>query len=120
MVGEAAARRNQVPPQAPVVVDQVLINLAGLIVGEVRNALLQMEHAITTPAQAITDETTREGAPTENSHSSTMASRLREFTRITPPPFTLYPRPIRIPSSLWMRSTRYFVPLELMSRRRLN
>ncbi|XP_015068785.1 uncharacterized protein LOC107013375 [Solanum pennellii] len=74
MVGEAASRGNQVPSQAQVAADQVPVNLAGLIDGEVRNALLQMVQAITTQAQAITAQATREGAPRQNHHASTMAS----------------------------------------------
>ena len=51
---------------------------------EVRAALVQKAQAITTQAQAITAQATRKGAPRENPHASTMASRLRDFTRMNP------------------------------------
>ncbi|TMW99229.1 hypothetical protein EJD97_002866, partial [Solanum chilense] len=84
-VGEAAAGGNQAPPQAPAAGVQVPINLAALMDREVRATLVQMMQAITSQAQAITAQATRKGAPTENPHASTMASRLRDFTRMNPP-----------------------------------
>ena len=44
-----------------------------------------MAQAITTQAHAIIAKDTREGAPWENPHASTMASRQRNFTRMNPP-----------------------------------
>ncbi|XP_015081275.1 uncharacterized protein LOC107024844 [Solanum pennellii] len=44
-----------------------------------------MAQAISMHAQAITAQATREGAPRENLYASTMASRLRDFTRMNPP-----------------------------------
>ena len=84
-VGEATAGGNQVPPQVPLVANQVQVNAAGLTDCEVRNALLQMAQAITTQDQAIMAQAVREGSPKENPHSRTMASRLRDFTRMNPP-----------------------------------
>ncbi|TMX03464.1 hypothetical protein EJD97_016057, partial [Solanum chilense] len=84
-VEEAAGEGNQAPPQAPVVAEQVHVNPDGLTDGEVKNALVQMAHAIMTQDQAITSQSTREGAPRENPHASTMASILRDFTRMNPP-----------------------------------
>ncbi|TMX04116.1 hypothetical protein EJD97_011490, partial [Solanum chilense] len=83
-VGEAAAGGNHVPPQAPFVANQVSVNPAGLTDEEVRNALLQMAQDITTGAQAITAQAATEGSPRENPHAGTMASRLRDFTRMNP------------------------------------
>ncbi|TMW84925.1 hypothetical protein EJD97_024124 [Solanum chilense] len=83
-VGEESSGGNQVPPQAPVVADQVAVNPDGLKDGEVRNSLLQMAHAITTQAQDITAQAAREGAPRENPHASTMDSKMRDFTRMNP------------------------------------
>ncbi len=44
----------------------------------------QMAHAITTQDQAITDQAVKKGAPRENPHARTMASRLRDFPRMNP------------------------------------
>lgn len=44
-----------------------------------------MVEAITAQAQAITSKATREGAPRENPHSSTMANILRDFTSMNHP-----------------------------------
>ncbi|TMX04664.1 hypothetical protein EJD97_006085, partial [Solanum chilense] len=84
-VGEAVTRGNKVPRQAPVVADQVSVNPARLTDGEVRNAFLQMAQSITTQDQAIIAQVAREGAPRENPLVGTMASRLRDFTKMNPP-----------------------------------
>lgn len=62
---------------------------------DVREAFLQMDQAITTQAQVITTQaqamTTqayREVVPRGHQQVSTMASHLRDFTKINPP--TLY------------------------------
>ncbi|TMW92618.1 hypothetical protein EJD97_012786, partial [Solanum chilense] len=83
-VGEVAAWGNQAPPQAPTVGVQVPFNPATLTDGEVRATLVQMAQAITVQAHAITAQATREGAPRDNPHASTMVSRLRYFTRMNP------------------------------------
>ncbi|XP_015060212.1 uncharacterized protein LOC107006078 [Solanum pennellii] len=44
-----------------------------------------MAQAITTQARAITAQAATEGAPRENLHASTMASKLRDFPRMNPP-----------------------------------
>ncbi|XP_015086975.1 uncharacterized protein LOC107030088 [Solanum pennellii] len=44
-----------------------------------------MAQSITTQAQAIITQANREVAPRENQHASTIASRLRDFTRMNPP-----------------------------------
>ncbi|TMW84619.1 hypothetical protein EJD97_024797 [Solanum chilense] len=79
-VVEAAAGENQAPPEATTVVIQVPVNPGRLTDGEVRETLLQMAHTIT-----ILDQATRKCAPIENLHASTMASWLRDFTRMNPP-----------------------------------
>ena len=43
-----------------------------------------MAQAITTQPQAITAQATREGDPRESQHARTMASIMREFTRMNP------------------------------------
>ncbi|XP_015072521.1 uncharacterized protein LOC107016621 [Solanum pennellii] len=83
-VEEAAAGGNQAP-QAPAAGEQVPVNPAALTDGEVRAALVQMAQAITAQAHAITTQAAREGTPSENPHASTMARRLRDFTRMIPP-----------------------------------
>ena len=80
-----AAAGNQAPPPAPAARVQVPINPAVLTNREVRKALVQMAQAMITQAQAITAHATREGAPRENPHASTMTSRLRDFARMNPP-----------------------------------
>ena len=52
-----------------------------------REALLQMDQAITTQAQAITAQAKREVVHRENQHASTMAIHQRDFTRMNPPIF---------------------------------
>ncbi|TMW94811.1 hypothetical protein EJD97_009769, partial [Solanum chilense] len=84
-VGEAAVGGNQAPPQAPAAGVQVPVNPATLTDGEVRAALVQMAQAFTAQTQAITAQATREDAPRENPRANTMASRLRDFTRMNPP-----------------------------------
>ncbi|TMX04605.1 hypothetical protein EJD97_006812, partial [Solanum chilense] len=83
-VEEAAAGGNQAPPQAPATRVQVSVNPIALTDEEVRESLVQIAQAITTQAQAITTQATKEGAPRENPHASTMATRLRYFTRMNP------------------------------------
>ena len=61
------------------------VNPAALTDGEVRETVVLMAKAITAKAQSITDQATREGAPRENPHATTMASRLRDFTRMNRP-----------------------------------
>ena len=50
-----------------------------------REAFVHMEHSITTHDQDITTQATKEGAPWENPHVSSMGSRLRDFTKINSP-----------------------------------
>ena len=84
-VGEEVVGGNQAPPQSPAAGVQVSFNPAPFRDGEVRAAMVQMAQAITSKAHTITTQATREGAPIENPHASTIASRLRDFTRINPP-----------------------------------
>ena len=81
-VGEAAVGGNQAPPKALAGGVQVPVNLAALKDGEVREALVHMAQAITAQAKTIITQATREGAPRQNLLASTMASRLRDFTRM--------------------------------------
>ena len=50
-----------------------------------RETLFHMFQAITVQAKVIMTQAIREGAPRENPHTRTMASRLRDFTRMNPP-----------------------------------
>ena len=67
--------------------EQVTVNRSAMKYSVVRVALLQMSQAITTQALAITSQANMEVIPRENRHSSTMASRLRDFMRMNPPMF---------------------------------
>ena len=58
--------------------DQVPVNPPAMTDGEVRAALFQMN-------QTIMSQANRKVVPRENPHASTMASRLRDFTRMNPP-----------------------------------
>ncbi|XP_015072587.1 uncharacterized protein LOC107016711 [Solanum pennellii] len=81
----ATPQGNQVPPQVQAAVnDQVPIDPPSMTDGEVRTSLFQLGQAITTQVQAITTQGNRE-VPRENQHASTMANRLRDFTRMNPP-----------------------------------
>ena len=51
---------------------------------EVRAALVQMAQSITAQEHAITAQATREGSPRKNPHASTMARRMKDFTRMNP------------------------------------
>ena len=62
-------------------------NLVGLTNGEVTIALAQMAQDITLQALDMTTQTEQRGVPIENPHSSTMARRLRDFTRMNPPAY---------------------------------
>ncbi|TMX02836.1 hypothetical protein EJD97_019585, partial [Solanum chilense] len=83
--GEAAARGSQAPPHAPATKVQVSVNPVALTDGEVRAIVVQIDQVITSQEHAITAQATREGSPRKNPHASTMASRLRDFTRRNPP-----------------------------------
>ena len=58
--------------------NQVSVNPPAMTDGEVRAALFQMN-------QTIMSQANRKVVPRENPHASTMASRLRDFTRMNPP-----------------------------------
>ena len=55
---------------------------------EVREALFQMAQAITLQALAMKSHDEQKGDPTKDPPASTMASRLRDFTRMNPPIYT--------------------------------
>ena len=84
----ATPQGNQVPPQVQAAVnDQVLINPPAITDSEVRAPMLQMAEDITTQDQDVTIQDNREVVTRENQHASTMARRLRDFTKINPPIF---------------------------------
>lgn len=84
-VEEAAFGANQAPPQYPTARVLVLVKPVALPDREVREQIVQMVQAITTHAHDIIAQATSEGACRENPHASTMASRLRDLTRMNPP-----------------------------------
>ena len=85
----------QVPPlEEDANAEQAPVNPPPLTDGDIRETLLHMSQAITTQAQdvttqaqAMTAQANREVVPRGNQHVSTMASRLRDFTRMNPPTF---------------------------------
>ena len=91
----APSRGDQVPLlEADGNDDQAPVNPPPLMDGDIRYAFLQMSQAITTQAQSITTQAqsmttqaNREVVPRANQHVGTMASRLRDFTRMNPPTF---------------------------------
>ena len=86
--GKAAVGGNKVPPGAPAVEMEMLVNPAGLTDGQVRIDLVQMSQAITLQGQAMTAQIEQQGVPRQNPPSSTIVSRLRYFTRRNPPIYT--------------------------------
>ena len=61
------------------------VNQVELMDGEARAALVQITQTITAQADTITTQATRECSPRENPYSTTLASTLRDFTRMNPP-----------------------------------
>ena len=55
--------------------------------GEVREEVIQMAQSIPTHDQTITAQANWEVVTWENQHASTMATNLRDFTRMNPPMF---------------------------------
>ena len=83
-IGGEGSWVNQVPPQVPAAGMRMPVNPTRLTVGEVRRTLVQMAQAITLQAHAMTTQAEQQGVPRENPPSSTMASKLRDFTRVSP------------------------------------
>ena len=64
------------------------VNPARLSDAEVRQSLPQTAQAITMQAQAMTAQVNRQDVQRENPPVHSMADRLRDFTRMSPPIFT--------------------------------
>ena len=71
-----------------------MVNYPVITDNEVRTTFLNLfqamttqDQVLTTQIQAITTQENREVSPYVNQNSSTMASRVRDFTRINPPIF---------------------------------
>ena len=86
LMNQAPPQGNQVPPQ-----DQSLVIPPPMTDGEIRAAFINLSQAITSKAnnvtsqvQVMTSQVNREVGPQVPQHSSTMASRLRDFTRMNP------------------------------------
>ena len=87
---EVPPRGNQVPPLEEVANhDQAHVNPPPLTDGDVRAAFIQMAQVISaqekflnTETQAMTDQHNREVVPRANQHVGTMASSLRDSTRM--------------------------------------
>ena len=67
----------------------MLVNPAGLTNAEVQASLAQMAHAITMQAQTMTAQVNRQNVERENTPVRSMADRLRDFTRMNRPIFTV-------------------------------
>ena len=66
---------------------EVPVNPTWLTYVEVRTTLVQMAQSITLQAQAMTAQAEQQGVPRKNPRASTMANRLRDFTRMNPPTY---------------------------------
>ncbi|WMV13612.1 hypothetical protein MTR67_006997 [Solanum verrucosum] len=64
--------------------NEVSVDALAMTNEEVRSALLVMAQDVTTQAQAITAQATRGVETNVNPNVSTMASRLRDFMRMSP------------------------------------
>ena len=67
--------------------DQVPVNPPVMTDAEVRAALFLIAQAINTQVQALTAQANMEVSPQEDQHVSTVASRLRDSTRMDPPKY---------------------------------
>ena len=84
----AAAGVNPGPPQDPGARIEMHVNLTRLTNGEMRIDMVQMAQAITLQDQVMKTHMDYQNVPRENPPSSTMASRLGDFTRVNPPIYT--------------------------------
>ncbi|TMW96555.1 hypothetical protein EJD97_007171 [Solanum chilense] len=83
---QAPPQKNQVPPLEQVTMgDKVPLIPPPIMDGEIREVFLNLAQAMT--SQAMTAQVNREVGPNMAQHASTMASRLRDFTRMNPPVF---------------------------------
>lgn len=64
------------------------VNRTGLTYGAVGKSLKEISQAITSQARAMTAQAEQQGFPRKDPLNSTMASRLRDFTRMNPPVYT--------------------------------
>ena len=63
---------------------EIPVNTTDLTDGEVRIALVYMAQVITLQAQSLPAQVEQQGVPRKNPPASTMAIRLRDFTRMNP------------------------------------
>ena len=87
-MGGAAAGVNQVLPKALAAKIEMHVNPNGLKDGEMRTFFVYMAQAITLQSHTITTQAEQQGIPKKNPPSSTMDSRLRDFTRKNPPVYS--------------------------------
>ena len=83
--GEAAFGGNKVPPPAPAAETEMLVNPSSLIDGAVKTTPVQIFQAISLQVLDMTAQEEQQGIPWKNPPANTMASRLRDFTRMNPP-----------------------------------
>ena len=78
----------QVPPlEENANVNQAPANPPPMMEAEIRDILAQKAQGMTTQAQAMTAQANRDVAPRPHQQVTTMASYIRDFTRIYPPTF---------------------------------
>ena len=86
--GETAAGGNKVPFWGPTAEMERPVNPTRLTDREVRTVLVQMALDITSQAPAMTAHAKQQGVPKKSPPASTIASRLRDFTRMNHPIYT--------------------------------
>ena len=79
---------DQLPPlEEHANIEKAPVNPSPLTDGDIRVAIIQLAQVVTTQAQTMKTQANREVAPRPNQQVITVASHLRDFTRMNPPTF---------------------------------